>query len=264
MIKIILGSDDAALDAHATCIASALRRSRSYIHVRLYYRGENPPPSFHREGLFFEVIESKNYLSGSFPYHITGAAYDRLQCIKDADDWDRALILDHDQLVLCDLTPLFSEYDFPEHALLAARPHFDTIKNTARDWFGRTLPKDIEKEIGEFPWFYFGPLLNLRKMRKESYWDSLIRTQQLLEGEEQLSVVCTTAGRVDFIDDRWNIIPLQHWDLPLNIEKLEGNCILHFTGPSKPWNINYSEYTQLWHAEKVTFDQLSNPSFNLI
>ena len=41
-----------------------------------------------------------------------------MQVIRDATDWDRCLVMDHDMLALCDLAPYFEE-DFDGQLLIA-------------------------------------------------------------------------------------------------------------------------------------------------
>ena len=118
MLRLALSTDAAGFPYNATLIASILRRTASALHVRCWCRGFRPE-SFETGLLRVEFIEANQQVTGKYPSYVGPAVFDRLRVIEQAEDWDRCLIMDYDQVALCDLAPLFG-MDLGDH-LLAAR-----------------------------------------------------------------------------------------------------------------------------------------------
>ncbi|WP_200393098.1 glycosyltransferase [Roseibacillus ishigakijimensis] len=245
--NILIATDDAGLEPHATVIASLVRRCTLPVHVRCYYRGHARPEDFERKGLKVEFLEPVKSPAGRFPAHVSQPAMDRFLGIRDCCDWDRALVLDWDQLVLTDVRPLF-ELDFGGH-LLAARLWHKNLADAAWDWFRRRLPPEFE-EAGQGEFFYLGPLLNLEAMREEGFWERFLAVQEAVGYEEQIALALAGQGRVLGLAAKWNLVP--GWDRPG--ENPDG--ILHYTMPSKPWSHPGVEMAEYWHREQVSWEEL--------
>lgn len=99
------------------------------------------------------------------------------------------------------------------------------------------------------PFFYMGPLLNLRRMREEGFWSHFLEVHQHLGFEEQLTLALATAGRIKPLNKRFNLVP--RWEKP--DEPLD--CVLHYTTPEKPWN-SEGEFNHFWESEVTTWEQL--------
>ena len=106
MIRLALSTDAKGHPYHATLIASILRRTALPVHVRCWCRGF-APESFERGPLKVEFIPTDEEVTGKFPGYVGPAVFDRLRVIRDAQDWDRCMVRNQDQLVRCDLAPLF-------------------------------------------------------------------------------------------------------------------------------------------------------------
>jgi hypothetical protein len=107
-----------------------------------------------------EFFAAEEEVTGRFPGYVGPAVFDRLRVIRDAGDWDRCLIMDYDQIALCDIAPLF-DLDLGDQ-LLAAKmqgPGVD-MAYAMRTWIKRPLPEGWE-HVAAYPYFSMGPLLNL-------------------------------------------------------------------------------------------------------
>ena len=171
-IKIALSTDACGHEFNATLIASILRRTESDVHVRCWCMGFLPE-SFEVGKLKVEFLPSGSLTSGRVPSYVGSAVFDRLKVIQQCDDWDRCLILDYDQLALCDLEPLFL-MDMGEH-FLAAKHHGNGIDlQFAMDhWTLKPIP-DGWTHAAKNPYFSMGVLLNLKAMRAAGIWDDLV------------------------------------------------------------------------------------------
>lgn len=267
MIRIVISTDSAGMRWNATLIASVLRRASQGVEVRVYTRGFEEA-SFEVPGLkvdFFQVSESA---SGRYPGHVPDAVFDRLRIIKDEPDWERVLILDHDMVVLCDLAPYFDE-DF-EDSLLMGRLFGE----------GNTLGLQMKQRGGlpaawshcvEFPYFYMGPMLNLRLMRHEGTWEKLLAAHEAIGEDEQISLTAATDGRVKGVAKKWNLVP--QWDRLEELQHKAGNRsseiggvqwnrgvpegVIHWTGPAKPWHFQSRVWRpEIWESERVSWEHL--------
>lgn len=240
-----MATDARGFDPNATTIASALRHTSRRVHVRLFLRGMDAA-SFSTGRLTVEFLPVTEGLAGSIPSHVTQSTFDRLLVLRDCPDWDRALILDYDQLVLCDLAPLF---DMPmDGNLLAARLWNKSLGEAARDWFGRSLPEQFS-DAAKGPFFYMGPLLDLNAARCATLWEKIVAAHQQLGMEEQIALTVACEGRIKGIDPSWNLVP--QWDKPV----VPGG-ILHFTGPEKPWNAPWLRCAAWWQSQQTSWEQL--------
>jgi hypothetical protein len=244
-ICIAMATDAKGFDPNATVIASVLRRTARPVHVRMWLRGMEAE-SFECGRLRVEFRPSVDGLNGSIPGHCTQSLFDRLLVLRDCPDWSRAIILDYDQLVLCDIAALF---DMPlDGHLLAARLWHKNLGEAAADWFGRTLPEKFRGCVS-YPFFYMGPLLDLSAARDASVWEKLLDFHHVAHMEEQIALTVAASGRIKGLDARWNLVP--QWDHPENPDG-----ILHFTGPAKPWQDATLPCARYWTQEATTWKEL--------
>lgn len=141
-----------------------------------------------------EFSAAKEEVIGSFPGYVGPAVFDRLRVIREAEDWDRCLVMDYDQVAFCDVEPLYS-MELGDH-LLAARmqgPGID-MAYAMRTWIERPLPKGWE-HVAAYPYFSMEPLLNLQGMREAGTWEKLLAAQEAFGRDEQLSLTGAADGR---------------------------------------------------------------------
>lgn len=250
MIRIALSTDAKGHAPHATLIASILRRTQSPVHVRCWSRGFSPE-SFESGRLKVEFIRTDEEVTGKFPGYVGPAVFDRLRVIRDAEDWDRCLIMDYDQVALCDLAPLF-DMDLGD-CLLAAKmqgPGVD-MAYAMRTWIKRPLPEGWE-HVAEYPYFSMGPLLNLKAMREAGTWEKLLAAHAAFGVDEQLSLTAATEGRTMGFDLKWNLFPksdIRDGEVP------EG--VIHWLGWPKPWHKGAKVWRpDIWESEKSSWEHL--------
>ncbi len=225
--------------------------------MKLYCR-EFDPASFESRNLKVDFFAADSGASGKYPAHVSSAVFDRLQIIRDGSDWDCCLVMDYDQLVVCDLAPLF-QTDFARgrnEALLAARRHGEGIDLAyAMKHYrgGEPIPRGWE-HAGTTPYFCMGPLMNLKAMREAGTWEKVLAAHEAFNAEEQIALTAATAGRTMPYDERWNRFPDRTWS-PYRIP----DGVIHWTGPAKPWHYESPVWRpDLWESEETSWEALRN------
>ena len=249
-LNLALSTDANGHPYHATLIASILRRTSMPVHVRCWCRGFLPE-SFETGPLKVEFIPAEEEVTGKFPSYVGPAVFDRLRVIQHSTDWDRCLVMDYDQLALCDLAPLF-DMELGDH-LLAAKmqgPGVD-MAHAMREWIKRPFPAGWE-HVADHPYFSMGPLLNLKAMRESGTWDKLLAAHASFGADEQLSLTAATEGRTIGFDRKWNLFPKS--DIPEG-EVPEG--VIHWLGWPKPWHKGAKVWRpDIWESERSSWEHL--------
>lgn len=270
-ICIALSSDINGFPRNSTLIGSALRRISKKLFVSFYCQGFLPA-AINQDRLCINFFRQDDAARGQFPGHVSSAVFDRLRVIRDATDWERCLIMDHDMLALCDLAPYFEE-DFEGNLLMGRMFGPENTLGVQMAQRGG-LPTKL-KHTENYPYFYMGPMMNLEAMREEKTWEKLLAAHETLGQDEQMALTIATEGRVKGVGRKWNLVP--HWDNlaegPEGPEKsLYGTAgeaaewknglpegIIHWTGWAKPWNRGSGVWRpDLWAAEETTWEELRN------
>jgi histo-blood group ABO system transferase len=249
-LNLAISTDSQGYPQNATLIASILRRATVPVHVRCWCRGFLPE-SFETGPLKVEFLAADGEVTGTFPGYVGPAVFDRLRVIRDAVDWDKCLIMDYDQVALCDLAPLF-DLDLGDK-LLAAKmqgPGVD-MAHAMREWIKRPLPEGWE-HVADYPYFSMGPLLNLKAMREAGTWDQLMAAHAAFGMDEQLSLTAATGGRTMGFDRKWNLFPksdIRDGEVP------EG--VIHWLGWPKPWHKGAAVWRpDIWESERASWEHL--------
>lgn len=249
-LNIALSTDSRGHEYHATLIASILRRTEWHVHVRCWCVGFLPE-SFEQGRLKVEFLPSAGDQTNKYPSVSGPAAYDRLLVIRDCPDWDRCMVMDYDQLVLCDLAPLF-EMELRDHLLAAHMqgPGVD-MDYAMRVWLKRPIPAGWE-HCGTNPYFLMPPVMNLKAMREAGTWDAFLKAHAAFGADEQLSLTAATEGRTMPLEKKWNLFPRLH------IAKGEvPQGVIHWSGWPKPWHKNADVWRpDIWEAERCTWEHL--------
>lgn len=249
-LNIALSTDARGHEYHATLIASILRRTEWNVHVRCWCVGFLPV-SFEQGRLKVEFLPSTGDQANKYPSQSGPAAYDRLLVIRDCADWDRCMVMDYDQLVLCDLAPLF-EMDLGDHLLAAHMqgPGVD-MEYAMRVWLKRPMPAGWE-HCGTNPYFLMPPLMNLKAMREARTWETFLKAHAAFGADEQLSLTAATEGRTLPLDKKWNLFPRLHiaaGEVPRGV--------IHWSGWPKPWHKNADVWRpDIWEAERCSWEHL--------
>ena len=250
MITLALSTDERGFAYNATLIASILRRTARAVWERCWCRGFLPE-SFETGRLRVEFLPAVEAVTGRYPGSSGPAAYDRLLVIRDCPDWDRCMVMDYDQLVLCDMGPLF-ELDMGDHLLAAHMqgPGVD-MAYAMRVWLKRPMPEGWEHVAGH-PYFLMPPLMNLKAMREAGTWKHFLKAHAAFGADEQLSLTAATEGRSLPIEAKWNLFPKLHIR---DGEVPEG--IIHWSGWPKPWHKDAKVWRpDIWEAERATWEHL--------
>jgi histo-blood group ABO system transferase len=198
-----------------------------------------------------EFLAADGEVTGKYPTMSGPAAYDRLLVIRDCLDWDRCLVMDYDQLVLCDLAPLF-DLELGDHLLAAHMqgPGVD-MAYAMRVWLKRPLPEGWEHVAGH-PYFLMPPLLNLKAMRKAGTWERFMAAHAAFGADEQLSLTAATEGRTLPLDRKWNLFPKLHiadGEVPAGV--------IHWSGWPKPWHKGAKVWRpDIWESEQASWEHL--------
>jgi hypothetical protein len=250
MIAIAISTDERGFEINATLIASIIRRASRPVWVRCWCRGFLPE-SFATGPLKVEFLPAEEEVTGKYPGASGPAAYDRLRVIRDCPDWDRCVVMDYDQLALCDLAPLM-DLDLGEHLLAAHMqgPGVD-MAYAMRVWLKRPLPEGWE-HVADHPYFLMPPVMNLKAMREAGTWETFLAAHAAFGADEQLSLTAATEGRTLALDRRWNLFPKLHIR---EDEVPEG--VIHWSGWPKPWHRDAKVWRpDIWEAERASWEHL--------
>jgi hypothetical protein len=159
--------------------------------------------------------------------------------------------MDYDQLVLCDLAPLFDQ-ELGDHLLAAHMqgPGVD-MAYAMRVWLKRPLPEGWEHVAGH-PYFLMPPLLNLKAMREAGTWERFMAAHAAFGADEQLSLTAATEGRTLPLDRKWNLFPKLHiadGEVPAGV--------IHWSGWPKPWHKGAKVWRpDIWESEQASWEHL--------
>jgi lipopolysaccharide biosynthesis glycosyltransferase len=254
---VIISSDTRGIEPNATLIASLCAIFNKKVRIRLFSR-ELEQFSFFSRNLEIEIVHTPVglQLDGRVPDHVSSAGtFDRIAAIPYCTDWDRAVILDYDQVVIGDPSGLF-DLDLGD-SLVAGRLWPDrTFGEACREWFGRELPERW-KECEGYGYFYMGPILNLAELRKSDAYERFVEFHGEANMEEQIALHVACRNRVTPLPAELNTVP--QWDGISPSTK-----ILHFTGPAKPWTHPGIIGAPYWRYHETTWEDLTcglwNPS----
>lgn len=162
--------------------------------------------------------------------------------------YNKALYLDSDIIILEDIANLYNK-DIG-NSLVGAIPD-DVIQN------GRVFQEYVEKVVGVSSYKnYFNAgilLMNLDELRKFKFQEKflyLLGTIKFSVAQDQdyLNRICK--GRVTYIEDSWNVMPV-----PRKRKEGEELKLIHFNLTYKPWYSDSVDYKELFwkYAKKTEF-----------
>lgn len=171
-------------------------------------------------------------------------------------EYDKAIYLDSDIVILGDLSELFS-IDIHDYLLGACIDYFA----------GETLENYLNFFVGVDKKEYFNSgilLMNLKKLRElnlDEHFLHLYSTYHfecLAPDQDYLNAMCK--GKVLILPQKWNTMPHNNYDITEQ-ENVEGVAILHYFLFFKPWNhfdIQYESF--FWNYLKKTpfYDDVKN------
>lgn len=207
---------------------------------------------FESEGFsvdFVDVTDRLAVLSGELQLrdYYSCATYYRIFIAGMFPEYQKAIYLDCDIVVRCDLA-VFYAVDLADNYVAAVPDGAVGAVPEFRTYTKETLGIDAEN--------YFNAgvlLLNLDVLRKEDFYGkfSTILKQykfSVAQDQDYLNAICR--GRVRFLDDEWNAMPIGS-----ESQKLQDPKIIHYNLTMKPWhydNLIYREY--FWeNADKTEY-----------
>lgn len=230
--------------------ASLQNEYRVYIlHSGVSEEGEDKIKAFDCDNIkvqFIDVSDRLAVLSGELQLrdYYTCATYYRIFIAVMFPEYDKAVYLDSDLTLCCDVadfydTDLGDDYvaGVPDGAV-GAIPVF-------QEYTKRVLGIEAKE------YFNAGVLVfNLKALREEDFYgkfSALLKQYKFTVAQDQdyLNVLCR--GRVKFLPDEWNAMPVGGVT-----QELKNPKIIHYNLTAKPWRyeVLYSAY--FWQAAKNT------------
>ena len=212
----------------------------------LKYESENVKIEFVDLSYYLTEIKEKLYTRDYF----TQTTYFRLFIPELYPQYDKAIYIDSDTIVLGDISELYNT-DLGDN-LLGAVPDCSVQNNKEfQDYVERVVGMASYKN-----YFNAGMLvMNLDAMRRFEFQAKflyLLETIKFVVAQDQDFLNRLCKGRVKFIDEVWNTMPIPNENI-----KEEDIKIIHYNHMFKPWHFDdvlYSKY--FWkYAKKTEFYQ---------
>jgi lipopolysaccharide biosynthesis glycosyltransferase len=171
------------------------------------------------------------------------AVYARLMIAKLLPDAsERAIYLDADCIVTCDLSRLWTT-DVSSHLIAGVRDD-SALENEHRygvtDKFSGGLTEYVNAGV---------LLINLRAWREKNFGETVIdyvRRHDLRYGE-QTAINIAASGRIKILSENWNFM-LHKWQFAYNAAIKPS--IIHYTGFSKPWLYRDGPFVPVYHHHR--------------
>ena len=203
---------------------------------------------------YIEKVKDKLYTRDYY----TKTTYFRLFIANLYPQYDKAIYLDSDIVVLGDISELYN-VELGDN-LIAAAPD-DVIQTT------KVFQEYAEKVVGVVDYRnYFNAgilLMNLDEFRKFDFQNKflyLLETIKFTVAQDQDYLNRLCKGKVRIIDKGWDRMPIANDDLPREDIK-----IIHYNLSDKPWhydNIKYQEYFWKYAERTEYYDFICNVKEN--
>ena len=182
--------------------------------------------------------------------YYTNAIYYRLFIADLFPEYDKALYLDADIIILDDISKLYNN-NIKNHYLGVI---CDDVVNSCDEFKNYTL---LALGVKADQYFNSGILvMNLNKLRKDKIYERFVKMLAIVKfivapDQDYLNVICK--DKVKYLDKSWNRSPLF-----IDANSPENPKIVHFKLTAKPWhysNIKYAD--EFWkYARRTTFYEI--------
>lgn len=195
--------------------------------------------------IFVNVIDKINEVKNNLQLrdYYTGATYYRIFIADLFPQYDKAIYLDSDTVVLQDISKLY-KYNLKNNFVGAITDKVVSSNDIFIDYCEQALG------INASNYFNAGILLmNLKKFREDNFYDlfkSLLLTYKFKVAQDQdyLNVICK--DQVKYIPYKWNTMPIGG-----KSKKLP--CLIHYNLTLKPWHYGDIPYAEIfWKYAKST------------
>ena len=225
------------------------------LHAGIEDEGSDKIKKFESENFkvnFVDVTDRLAVLSEELHLrdYYTCATYYRIFIAVMFPEYDKAIYLDSDIAVRCDLADYFG-IDLGDNYVAGVPDGAVGAVPVFKEYTKHVLGIEAEK--------YFNAgvlLLNLKALRNEDFYgkfSALLKKYKFIVAQDQdyLNVLCK--GRVKYLADEWNAMPVGG-----ETQRLKDPKIIHYNLTMKPWHyddILYQEY--FWNsAERTEFYEL--------
>lgn len=259
-IPIFFAVDDGYIPFLAVTLQSLVDNSSSsnqysikILHTNVNEENKRKISKYQRENIDIEFVNLNCYVEKvkdklfTRDYY-TNTTYFRLFIPELYPQYEKALYLDSDTVVLADIAELYNT-DIGENLVAAAQE--GVIQNI------KVYQDYVEKVVGVASYkrfFNAGVLLmNLNELRRFQFQEKilyLLRTVKysVIQDEDYLNRMCK--GRVKFVDSTWNKMPID-----IDNVKIENIKLIHFNYVYKPWHFDNVLYGEIFweYAQKTEF-----------
>lgn len=257
IVPIFFAADDKYVPYLAVTLQSIKERISPENEYRVYVlhagvsdEGSDKIKVFESENLkinFVDVTDRLNVLSEELHLrdYYTCATYFRIFIAVMFPEYDKAIYLDGDLAVCCDVAD-FYDTEIGDNYVAGVRDGAVGAVPVFQDYTKAVLGIDANE------YFNAGVLvLNLKALRDEDFYGKfagLLKKYKFVVAQDQdyLNVLCR--GRVKYLPDEWNAMPVGD-----ATQKLKHPKIIHYNLTAKPWHystVAYSPY--FWAAAKNT------------
>lgn len=259
-IPIFFAVDDGYIPFLAVTLQSLVDNSSSsnqysikILHTNVNEENKRKISKYQRENIDIEFVDLNCYVEKvkdklfTRDYY-TNTTYFRLFIPELYPQYDKALYLDSDTVVLADIAELYNT-DIGENLVAAAQE--GVIQNI------KVYQDYVEKVVGVASYkrfFNAGVLLmNLNELRRFQFQEKILYLlstvkYSVIQDEDYLNRMCK--GRVKFVDSTWNKMPID-----IDNVKIEDIKLIHFNYVYKPWHFDNVLYGEIFweYAQKTEF-----------
>lgn len=259
-IPIFFSVDDGYIPFLAVTLQSLVDNSSSsnqysikILHTNVNEENKRKISKYQRENIDIEFVNLNCYVEKvkdklfTRDYY-TNTTYFRLFIPELYPQYEKALYLDSDTVVLADIAELYNT-DIGENLVAAAQE--GVIQNI------KVYQDYVEKVVGVASYkrfFNAGVLLmNLNELRRFQFQEKILYLlstvkYSVIQDEDYLNRMCK--GRVKFVDSTWNKMPID-----IDNVKIEDIKLIHFNYVYKPWHFDNVLYGEIFweYAQKTEF-----------
>ena len=259
-IPIFFAVDDGYIPFLAVTLQSLVDNSSSsnqysikILHTNVNEENKRKISKYQRENIDIEFVNLNCYVEKvkdklfTRDYY-TNTTYFRLFIPELYPQYEKALYLDSDTVVLADIAELYNT-DIGDNLVAAAQE--GVIQNI------KVYQDYVEKVVGVASYkrfFNAGVLLmNLNELRRFQFQDKILYLlstvkYSVIQDEDYLNRMCK--GRVKFVDSTWNKMPID-----IDNVKIEDIKLIHFNYVYKPWHFDNVLYGEIFweYAQKTEF-----------
>ena len=259
-IPIFFAVDDGYIPFLAVTLQSLVDNSSSsnqysikILHTNVNEENKRKISKYQRENIDIEFVNLNCYVEKvkdklfTRDYY-TNTTYFRLFIPELYPQYEKALYLDSDTVVLADIAELYNT-DIGENLVAAAQE--GVIQNI------KVYQDYVEKVVGVASYkrfFNAGVLLmNLNELRRFQFQEKILYLlstvkYSVIQDEDYLNRMCK--GRVKFVDSTWNKMPID-----IDNVKIEDIKLIHFNYVYKPWHFDNVLYGEIFweYAQKTEF-----------